>query len=91
MTISDTFQGLDPQQARDAARDMLDGAGGISDLIRGINTMLDGATWEGSDATAFRQEWQGMFMPSLGRIVELLTGHATELDARADMQEQASR
>jgi uncharacterized protein YukE len=91
VTMSYAFQGLDPQQARDAAREMLDGAGGINDLIRGINTMLHGAIWEGSDAAAFRNEWQGTFMPNLGRIVELLTSRATELNARADMQESASR
>ena len=85
------FQGLDPQQARDAARDMLDGASGISDLMLGINAMLDGAIWQGSDATAFRDEWQRTFLPGLGRIAELLTSGAAELNARADMQEQASR
>ena len=89
--MSYAFQGLDPQQARDAAREMVDGANGITDLIRGINAMLDGAVWEGSDAAAFRNEWQGSFGPSLGRIVELLTSRATELNSRADMQENASR
>jgi hypothetical protein len=88
--MSYAFQGLDPQQARDTAREMLDGASGINDLIRGIDTMLDDATWEGGDAAAFRGEWQGTFMPSLGRIVELLTSRATELNSRAEMQENAS-
>jgi uncharacterized protein YukE len=89
--MSYTFYGLDPQQARDAAREMLDGASGISDLIRGITTLLDSAIWQGSDAAAFRSDWQGTFMPNLGRVVELLTSRATELNARADMQENASR
>lgn len=48
----------------------------VQDVVRAIQTGLDGTTWQGARADRFHQLWNTEFRPNLMSLVEALGEHS---------------
>lgn len=69
------------------------GRGGeqLTALVETISGVIDGVTWEGPDAEAFREHWYGALRSELLARGAEAQQRARELDAHAEEQDAASR
>jgi len=49
----------------------------VADLQRRITSTLANTTWTGPAADRFRSEWNGTFVPALGRLQQALVENST--------------
>ena len=48
----------------------------VTDVIRAIQTGIEGTTWQGARADRFHQLWNAEFRPNLQRLVDALGEHS---------------
>jgi hypothetical protein len=85
------FMGIDPEQTREASRQMDASASNLGGMVKMLGAMLESVYWQGDDATRFMSDWNGSLRPELDRATESIQENAVELSRRAQMQEEASR
>jgi uncharacterized protein YukE len=89
--VAGSFYGADVAQLRTIAAQAGSSATTLSGLHRRLAAELAAPTlWQGSDARAFRSDWENVHSRSMIRAVHLLEKMQCELTANADQQESAS-
>lgn len=83
--------GMDIQAVRALATQLETSAGEIEAIMSKLTSTLEGATWEGPDATAFRGEWQGAHCATLRQMSDRLREVGNQAKINADQQETASQ
>lgn len=84
------FYGGDTGQMRTQATACTQGAQQISDLAAALNGVINGVTWVGPDADAFRELWSGTVHANLISRAEAIRTSASELDGHAQEQDRTS-
>jgi hypothetical protein len=84
------FFGGDTDQLRDQSQACTQGARRLADLVTVLSSAIDGATWEGPDAEAFRARWHGAVKSDLVARGESVQHRARELEDHADEQDEVS-
>lgn len=88
--MSDTFLGLDADQMATLRASLASAGETISQVRLQQSTALIDTPWQGADASAYRDQWFGSFVPSLIRISDTLTGAADTVTEQAADQDRAS-
>lgn len=82
--------GANPQELRAAAA-RLDAEGDeLEATFRSLSARLEGAWWQGTDATGFRERWHQQHRARLRQVIAELRGAAQQLRHNAVLQERAS-
>lgn len=89
MTTANVY-GMDIQAGRDLARQMDSDATEIDTLTSRLTNMLENTPWYGPDATRFKGDWSGQYVPALGQVVTALRENSQQIFAQAQSQEDAS-
>ena len=84
------FYGADTDQLRQHGTATRQGAEALIELTERVSAVIDAAAWVGTDADAFRAEWNGTLKPGLHTQAETLRGKGDQLDQHAEEQDQAS-
>lgn len=84
------FYGGDTNQMRGHAAACARGAQRITDLAAALHGAINDVTWEGPDAEAFRQLWNGSVQPRLTSRADAVRAVGAELDSHAQEQDQTS-
>ena len=85
------FVGMDPEAVRTLARQLELKAGEIDTIATTLSTQIDGTTWLGRDADAFRGDWAGTYRTQLAAVSAALREASTRATNNAAQQEEASR
>lgn len=85
-----SFLGADTDQLRDLAGSTKNGAGRIEDLVASLDGTVQGVTWVGPDADAFRERWNGMVLALVRDAVERLAERSRVLEENAEDQDSTS-
>jgi uncharacterized protein YukE len=84
------FLGMDTDAIRNLAAQFDSKAGEIDQIANVLTATLNGARWEGPDATRFRGDWSGTHHPQLTAVAQALREAATAAKNNAMQQENAS-
>lgn len=85
------FYGADTEQLQSHAKLLKERMGSLEDLRARLEPlMMDEASWMGSDADAFREQWSGRTAPRFEQLGESLSRHSKDLDTHAEEQDEAS-
>lgn len=85
-----SFLGADTEQLREQARATTNGSGRIEDLVASLDGTVQGVTWVGPDADAFREQWNAMVLARVREAVALLAERSRELERNAQEQDTTS-
>ncbi|GAB2987073.1 MAG TPA: hypothetical protein VKY71_08275 [Actinotalea caeni] len=89
MTTANVY-GMDIQAGRDLAARMDGDATEIETLTTRLTGMLESTPWYGPDATRFKGDWSGQYVPALQSVVAALRENSVQIYAQAQSQEDAS-
>ncbi len=84
------FLGMDTDAVRNVASQLVAKASEIDQIAVMLTATLNGARWEGPDATRFRGDWTGTHYPQLTAVAQALREAATAAKNNAMQQENAS-
>lgn len=85
-----TFHGADTESLRDGSALVARRAEMLHDLEARLRALIEGVTWTGPDADAFRTEWSFRVRPGITDAAHLLRRRSLALAAAADEQDAAS-
>ncbi|EWS80479.1 WXG100 family type VII secretion target [Brachybacterium phenoliresistens] len=85
-----TFYGADTESLRDGSSLVARRAEMLHDLEARLRALIEGVTWTGPDADAFRTEWSFRVRPAIADAAHLLRRRSLALAAAADEQDAAS-
>ncbi|OJX97557.1 MAG: hypothetical protein BGO96_05770 [Micrococcales bacterium 73-15] len=81
---------MDIQAGRDLARQMDADATEIEQLTSRLTNLLEATPWYGPDATRFKGDWSGQYVPALTQVVSALRENSQQINNQAQQQEDAS-
>lgn len=84
------FIGMDPVAVRALATQLNSNAEQIDALAAALTTQLGNTQWVGTDATAFRTDWESRHRPQLMSVAAALREAAVRANVNAVQQEQTS-
>lgn len=84
------FTGMDVEQVRGLATQLVTKAEEIEQISTALSTSLGSTQWEGSDATAFRSDWESTYRTQLANVAGALRDAATIANTNASQQETTS-
>lgn len=90
MTTTANVYGMDITEGRDLARMMATNATDIEGLTNMLTQKLESTPWFGPDATRFKGDWNGQYVPALQQVVQALRDNSQQIYAQAQSQEDAS-
>lgn len=90
MTTTANVYGMDIQAGRDLAARMDADGTEIETLTSRLTQMLESTPWYGPDATRFKGDWSGQYVPALTQVVQALRENSQQIYAQAQSQEDAS-
>lgn len=85
-----SFLGMDPQEVRSLATQLSHDADEIERIANALTGQLGSVQWVGSDATNFRDDWNGTHRAQLNTVANALRDAASRANNNASQQEQAS-
>lgn len=89
MSIANVY-GMDIQAGRDLAALMDKDASEIEGLTTHLTGVLESTPWYGPDATRFKGDWSGQYVPALNSVVQALRENSQQIYTQAQSQEDAS-
>lgn len=84
------FVGMDVQAVRTLAQQLSSDAEEIDQIASKLTSQLDGTQWVGSDASSFRDSWNGSYRQQLATVVNALRDAAQAATSNANQQDEAS-
>jgi uncharacterized protein YukE len=84
------FHGMDIDAVRNLAAQLDSKAGEIDQIANVLTSTLNGAHWEGPDATRYRGDWTGTHHPQLTAVANALREASTAAKNNVMQQENAS-
>ncbi|WP_454296309.1 hypothetical protein [Salana multivorans] len=88
--MSTNVYGMDIQAGRDLARQMDADGTEIEQLTARLTQLLESTPWFGPDATRFKGDWSGQYVPALTQVVSALRENSQQIYSQAQQQEDAS-
>ena len=83
--------GGDPPAMRTLAGRLEAVSAQLSAVRTNVGAEIDAVEWLGADATRFRKEWLGTYVPALKQLIDDLNGAAVNIRGDADLQDRTSR
>jgi len=83
--------GMNVEEVRQLGQHLQASKGTIENLIREIEGKVNGAGWQGPDATRFKTEWWPQHRTQLNKIADDLHGFGQSALNNAQEQENVSR
>jgi uncharacterized protein YukE len=85
-----SFKGMDPEQARDVAKDVTQAGEKIKQAFSDLDGTVQGIEWKGPDAEAFKDDWRSFESSEVSNVADLFKSHGDTLSDQADEQDQTS-
>ncbi|MBV7432806.1 hypothetical protein ACUH9Y_07075 [Dermabacteraceae bacterium P13115] len=85
------FQGMNPQQGREVAQQLLGQAGEVERWSEEIKASLASLDWVGPDADAYRSEATAVISGMLSPYAQAIRERAGKLTEHVEEQERASQ
>ncbi|MDO5681787.1 MAG: WXG100 family type VII secretion target [Propionibacteriaceae bacterium] len=87
---SAAFSGMDIGQVRQFATQLGQRASEIDTLLQQLTNQLSSTTWQGPDATQFRNDWQSTHATALRNVANALRDAQNKASTNATEQENTS-
>lgn len=85
-----SFKGMDPDQAREVAKDVTQAGEKIKELFSDLDSVVQGIDWKGPDAESFKEDWRTFQTNDVAGVAELFKTHGDDLNDQAEEQDDTS-
>ncbi len=84
------FKGMNPDEGREVATALSEGARTILDTIDGVTGTVNSVEWVGPDYDGYQQDWNAFVSGAVQSLSDALDAKSTELNNNADEQDSTS-
>jgi hypothetical protein len=84
------FQGVEMENAKRAAGQLEECGNSLTQMGRRLELTKQELVWEGENAKAFKDDWDGRFVGDLSRAITMLADYAGGIRAAIAAQEKVS-
>lgn len=85
-----SFKGMDPDQARDVAKDVTQAGEKIKQAFENLDGTVQGIEWKGPDADTFKDDWRNFQTSEVSGVAEQFKTQGDTLTNQADEQDETS-